>query len=294
MAIDRRQFLKLAGLGGVVFASGLARCADPYATAQDEFFFVQLSDTHIGFQGAPNPDALGTLPKAIAAVNALETQPDFIVFTGDLTHTTDDPKERRRRLAQFKDMVGELKTRNIRFMPGEHDGSLDRSEAFKEAFGETHYTFDHKGVHFIVLDNVSDPRATVGDEQLAWMKQDLDKQDANARIVVLTHRPLFPLYPQWDWATRDGDQAIQMLMPHRNVTVFYGHIHQEHHFKTAHIEHHAAKGLMFPLPPPGSQPKREPLKWDPEHPYRGLGFREVEAEPRPVEYKISERPVVKA
>jgi len=293
MSVDRRQFLKLAGLGGVVFASGLARGADPYASAQDELFFVQLSDTHIGFQGAPNPDPLGTLPKAIAAVNALETQPDFIVFTGDLTHTTDDPKERRRRLAQFKDMVGELKTRNIRFMPGEHDGSLDRSEAFKEAFGETHYTFDHKGVHFIVLDNVSDPRATVGDEQLAWMKQDLDKQDANARIVVLTHRPLFPLYPQWDWATRDGDKALELLMPHRNATVFYGHIHEEHHFKTAHIEHHAAKGLMFPLPPPGSQPKREQLKWDPEHPYRGLGFREVEAEPNPVQYKIYERPVVK-
>src|SRR4051812_19060725 len=292
MAIDRRQFLKLAGLGGVVFASNLARGADPYASSQDEFFFVQLSDTHIGFQGAPNPDALGTLPKAIAAVNALETQPDFIVFTGDLTHTTDDPKERRRRLAQFKDMVGALKNRNIRFMPGEHDGSLDRSEAFKEFFGDTHYAFDHKGVHFVVLDNVSDPRAIVGEEQLAWMKQDLDQQKKDARIVVLTHRPLFPLYPQWDWATRDGDKAIELLMPYRNVSVFYGHIHQEHHFKTAHIEHHAAKGLMFPLPPAGSQPKREPIKWDPEHPYRGLGFREVEAEP--AEYKITEFPVVKA
>jgi hypothetical protein len=292
MSVDRREFLKLAGLGGVVFASGLARGADPYASSQDEFFFVQLSDTHIGFQGAPNPDALGTLPKAIAAVNALETQPDFVVFTGDLTHTTDDPKERRRRLAQFKDMVGGLKNRNIRFMPGEHDGALDRSEAFKEFFGNTHYTFDHKGVHFIVLDNVSDPRAIVGEEQLAWMKQDLDRQKKDARIVVLTHRPLFPLYPQWDWATRDGDRAIELLMPYRNVTVFYGHIHQEHHFRTAHIEHHAAKGLMFPLPPAGSQPKREPIKWDPEHPYRGLGFREVEAEP--AEYKIAEFPVVKA
>ena len=294
MSVDRRQFLKLAGLGGVVFASGLARGADPYAAAQDDFFFVQLSDTHIGFQGPPNPDALGTLPKAIAAVNALDTQPDFIVFTGDLTHTTDDPKERRRRLAQFKDMIGALKNRNLRFMPGEHDASLDRGEAFREFFGDTHYAFDHKGVHFIALDNVSDPRALIGDEQLAWMKQDLDQQKKDARIVVLTHRPLFPLYPQWDWATRDGDKAIELLMPYRNVTVFYGHIHQEHHFKTAHIEHHAAKGLMFPLPAPGSQPKREPLKWDPEHPYRGLGFREVEAEASPVEYRISEQPVLKA
>jgi 3',5'-cyclic AMP phosphodiesterase CpdA len=293
MSFDRRQFLKLAGVGSVVFASRLARGAEAYA-ATDEFFFVQLSDTHIGFEGAPNPDPKGTLPKAIAAVNALETQPDFIMFTGDLTHTTDDPKERRQRLAQFKDMIGALKNRNIRFMPGEHDGSLDQSAAFKEFFGETHYTFDHKGVHFIVLDNVSDPAARIGDEQLAWLKADLDKQDKSARIVVFTHRPLFPLYPQWDWATRDGDKAIALLMPYRNVTVFYGHIHQEHHFKTAHIEHHAAKGLMFPLPAPGSQPKRVPLPWDAAHPYRGLGFREVEAENAPVEYKLTELPVVKA
>jgi len=293
MSVDRRQFLKLAGLGGVVFASGLAGCATSGAAAEDEFYFVQLSDTHIGFKGAPNPDPAGTLPKAIAAVNALEIQPDFIVFTGDLTHTTDDPKERRQRLAQFKDMIGALKNRNIRFMPGEHDGSLDKSEAFKELFGETHYTFDHKGVHFIVLDNVSDPAARLGEEQLAWMKADLEKQPKDRRIVVLTHRPLFPLYPQWDWATRDGDQAIQLLMPFRSATVFYGHIHQEHHFKTAHIEHHAAKGLMFPLPAAGSQPKRLPLPWDAAHPYRGLGFREVDAE-RPAEYKLTEFPVVKA
>src|SRR5204863_8542268 len=111
--IDRRQFLKLAGLGGVAFASGLARSADNYAAAQDEFFFVQLSDTHWGFQGAPNPDAAGTLPKAIASVNALDPQPDFIVFTGDLTHTTDDGHERRRRLTQVKEHTGRLRTRAI-------------------------------------------------------------------------------------------------------------------------------------------------------------------------------------
>ena len=291
--IDRRSFLRIAGVGGVVFASRLARGADAYATSQDEFFFVQLSDTHWGFQGAANPDALVTLPKAIAAVNALDPQPDFIVFTGDLTHTTDDPAERRKRLGGFKEIISRLKNQKIRLMPGEHDGSLDRSEAFKEFFGATHYTFDHKGVHFIALDNVSDPAARIGDEQLAWLKSDLERQKADARIVVLTHRPLFPLFPAWDWATRDGDRAIELLMPFRNVTVFYGHIHQEHHFKTAHIEHHAAKSLIFPLPVAGSQPKRVPLPWDPAQPYRGLGFRQVEAEAQPVEYKISEMPVVK-
>src|SRR5436853_7653700 len=121
MALDRREFLKIAGMGGVVFASGLAGCATPGAASQDDFYFVQLSDTHWGFKGAPNPDAEGTLPKAIAAVNALDPQPDFIVFTGDLTHTTDDPAERRKRMAQFKEHIAKLKTQRIRLMPGEHD-----------------------------------------------------------------------------------------------------------------------------------------------------------------------------
>jgi 3',5'-cyclic AMP phosphodiesterase CpdA len=291
-ASSRRTFLKMAGVGGVVFASRLAGAADAYAPAQDEFFFVQLSDTHWGYQGAANPDALVTLPKAVDAVNALDPQPDFIVFTGDLTHTTDDPAERRRRLSKFRELAGALKNRNVRFMPGEHDASLDRGEAYRELFGATHYTFEHKGVHFIALDNVSDPAARIGDEQLAWLKADLEKQPRATRIVVLTHRPLFPLYPQWDWATRDGDRALELLMPYRNVTVFYGHIHQEHHYKTAHIEHHSAKSLIFPLPAAGSVPKREPLRWDPAQPYRGLGFRQVEAEAQPVEYKITEFPVV--
>jgi 3',5'-cyclic AMP phosphodiesterase CpdA len=291
-SIDRRQFLKVAGLGGLVFASGLARGADSYASAQDEFFFVQLSDTHWGFQGAPNPDAAGTLPKAIAAVNALDPQPDFIVFTGDLTHTTDDPAERRRRMGQFRDLIGGLRTKQIRLMAGEHDASLDSGEAYREFFGQTHYSFSHKGVHFVALDNVSDPTGRIGDEQLAWLAADLAKQPRDARIVVLTHRPLFPLYPQWDWATKDGEKAIELLMPYKNVTVFYGHIHQEHHFKTAHIEHHAAKSLIFPQPAPGSVPKRAPVAWDAAHPYRGLGFRQIEAERD--EYKLTELPVLKA
>jgi len=290
--IDRRDFLKLAGLGGAVFASGLAGCAGMAAAGSDEFYFVQLSDTHWGFKGdALNPDAGGTLPKAVAAVNALAARPDFIVFTGDLTHTTDDPKERRRRLAEFKQIVSRLDNRNVRFMPGEHDASLDRGQAWKEFFGETHYSFDHKGVHFIALDNVSDPAAKIGDEQLAWLKADLARQAQDAPIVVMTHRPLFDLMPQWDWATRDGAQAIALLMPYRNVTVFYGHIHQEHHHMTGHIAHHSAKSLIFPLPAPGSQPKRVPIPWDAAQPYKGLGFRNVEAEVKKPAYELTEYPV---
>ncbi|HXZ55121.1 MAG TPA: metallophosphoesterase [Burkholderiales bacterium] len=291
-AIDRRDFLRLAGLGGAVFVSGLSGCAGMGGAKDEDFYFVQLSDTHWGFKGpALNPDADGTLQKAVAAVNALSFEPDFIVFTGDLTHTTDDPAERRRRLAQFREIVGGLKNRNVRFMPGEHDASLDYGKAWKEFFGPSYYSFDHKGVHFVAIDNVSDPQARIGEEQLAWLKADLAKQDKDGRIVVFTHRPLFDLYPQWDWATRDGAQAIELLMPYRNVTVFYGHIHQENHHMTAHIAHHSAKSLIFALPAPGSQPKRVPVAWDPAQPYKGLGFRGIDAEPPKAKYEITEYPV---
>ena len=293
--INRREFMQLAGLGGVAFLSGLgsrANAAAP-AVAYDDFYFVQLSDCHWGYEGPANPDAKVTLKKAVAAVNSLSSPPDFIMFTGDLTHTTDDPKERRKRLSEFRDIVGELKVKNVRFMPGEHDASLDRGEAYQEFFGKPNYIFDHKGVHFIVIDNVSDPGAAIGEAQLQWLAADLKQLPKDARIVVFTHRPLFDLAPRWDWATRDGAKAVELLMPHKNVTVFYGHIHQEHHHTTGHIAHHSAKSLIFPLPVPGSQAKRAPLPWNPQEPYKGLGFREVEAEVKKAEFVITELPVQK-
>jgi 3',5'-cyclic AMP phosphodiesterase CpdA len=221
----------------------------------------------------------------------LAQQPDFVVFTGDLTHTTDDPKERRVRMTQVREHIAKLNVQTVHFMPGEHDASLDRGEAFQEFFGKTHYTFDHKGVHFVVLDNVSDPSASIGDEQLAWLATDLSDRPRNAPIVVLTHRPLFDMYPQWDWATRDGAKAIALLEPFEHVTVFYGHIHQEHHQMTGRIAHHAAKSLMFPLPAPGSQPKRTPIPWDASTPYRGLGWRDIEADASRAYYELKERSV---
>ncbi len=291
--IDRREFLRLAALGGIVFASGV-RAADnagaPTDGGADDFYFVQLSDTHWGFDGPPNPDARGTLPKAIAAVNALAQAPDFVVFTGDLTHLTLDPKLRRARMAEFHDIASGLKVRDVRFLPGEHDASVDRGEAFQELFGPTHYSFEHKGVHFIVLDNVSDPNGALGDGQMAWLGEVLAPLPKSAPIVVLTHRPLFDLVPEWGWSTRDGAQAIELLLPYRKVTVFYGHIHQPHRHMTGHIAHHAAKSLIFPLPPPGS-PDHKPVPWDPAQPYRGLGWRDVEAAARSAAYEIHEHPV---
>ena len=300
--IDRRSFLNLTAVGGgAVFISGLYGQSHAATTGQtasagayNDFYFVQLSDVHWGYSGAANPDALNTFKKTVATVNALEVQPDFIIFTGDLTHTTDDPKERRKRMSEFKEIAAGLTTKTVRFIPGEHDASLDNGAAYKEHFGQTNYTFDHKGVHFIALDNVSDAGARIGDVQLNWLKNDLSKQPKDARIVVFTHRPLFDLEPKWDWATRDGDKAIALLTPYKNVSVFYGHIHQEHHHMTGQISHYAAKSLIFPLPAPGSQEKRTPLPWNEAEPNKGLGFREVEAKPQEAIYKLSELSVVKA
>ncbi len=177
-------------------------------------------------------------------------------------------------------------------MPGEHDAGLDHAEAFKELFGETHYTFAHKGVNFVVLDNVSDPTSSIGEAQLQWLDAELKKLDHGSRLVMFTHRPLFDLYPQWDWFTRDRSKAIELLMPFKNVTVLYGHIHQEHHHMTAHIPHHAAHGMMYPLPAPGSVPKKGPVAWDAAHPYKGLGYRGVV--PKTPEAVLTEFPIAGA
>jgi hypothetical protein len=289
----RRDFLRLMGIGGVVFASGAVGCAaravgsgpapgpgmgqgqSPPLPPGEDFFFLQLSDTHWGFKGPPNPHADVTLERAVATLNEVDVQPDFIVFTGDLTHTTDDAAERRDRMARFRDIVSVLKVKDVRFLPGEHDASQDHGDAFRQAFGEMHYSFDHKGVHFVALDNVSAGGAGLGNEQLQWLAGDLSRLAANVPVVVFAHRPLFDLYPDWDWMTKDGAQAIEVFSRRDNVTVFYGHIHQELHRTTGKIAHHAARSLVFPLPAPGAAPKKAPLVWDPNSVDHGLGWRQV-------------------
>ena len=273
---------------GLAWATGTGNAR----AAEGDFTFAQLSDTHWGFHDPKiNPDYADTLKKAIAAVNALDPQPDFIVFTGDLTHTTDDPQERRKRLNEFKEICGGLKVKDLRFLPGEHDAGLDNGAAFKEVFGQSYYTFEHKGINFIVIDNVSDPASSIGDVQLQWLGGELKKLNSKSKIVVFTHRPLFELYPQWDWWTKDGQKALDMLTPFASVNVFYGHIHQVISTMTGHIAHHAATGLMYALPAPGSVPKKAQIPWNPAAPYKGLGFRTVEVKAATGEMIITEHPV---
>jgi 3',5'-cyclic AMP phosphodiesterase CpdA len=292
---DRRELIALASFGGlgIVFGSTLATpaTAQSYGStgtpAAEDFFFVQLSDTHWGFKDdSVNPDAAGTFKKAVAAINVLSRQPEFIVFTGDMIHTTDDPKERRRRMAEMRDMIGTLKVKDVRFAPGDHDAQKDRGEAYQEFFGKLNYTFDHKGYHFIVLDNTSDPDQKLGDPQIAWLAADLQQLPASTPVVVLTHRPLFELYKPWGWWTPDGDKALDLLKPFKS-TVFYGHIHHEHHTTAMGAVHHATTSLMIPLFAAGTRTERTMIPWDASRPYQGMGWRTVSARGRGAGWEVT-------
>jgi len=261
--------------------------------APGQVFFVQLADTHWGFSNAAvNPDHAGTLRKAVAEINALAERPDFIMFSGDETHTTDDPAVRRQRMAEFKDIISALVVKNVWFIPGEHDASLDSAKAYREFFGETHYTFDSNGIHFVCLDNASDPTGSLGQAQLDWLGAVLKGYDRDSQIVVFAHRPLIPVYARWDWQTRDGQAALALLLPFRNVSLFCGHIHQQRADSADGFVQYAAQGMMFPLPAPGSTAKPDPVAWDPSHPYRGLGFRTVRVNAVTHEVVVTEYPIV--
>jgi 3',5'-cyclic AMP phosphodiesterase CpdA len=272
--------MRLLAVGGVTFASGLGGCQLRGSNAsspavEDDFFFLQLTDTHWGYEGPANPGASHTLRDTVRIINDSAVRPRFVIFTGDLVQTTRDDAERDARMRQFRDIVSELRVPELYFIPGEHDAALDGGASYRAHFGAQSYSFDRGGVHFIALDNASDPNGALGAPQLAWLQRDLQATPRETRIVVFAHRPLFPLFPNWTWNTADGERALSMFADHPHVTVFYGHIHQEHHFQTAHVVHHAARSLVFPLPQAGSTPSRAPLPWHDDALDHGLGYRSV-------------------
>ncbi len=268
---------------------GLVSPAFAQTTSTDSIFFIQVSDTHWGFNNPKvNPDYAGTLTKGISEINAVGGNPDFLIFTGDETHMTDDPAVRRQRMTQFKSMITALAVKTVRFIPGEHDAAADNAAAYKEFFGDPHYTFDVKGVHFVVLDNVSTPDGSLGTDQLQWLAGVLKGFDPSSPVVVFAHRPLIPVYAAWGWRTPDGPQALDMLKAFKNVKLFYGHIHQQREDDTPGFDQYAAPGMMFPLPAPGSVASPNPLLWDPAHPYRELGFRTVKIDLKTLQFTIRE------
>jgi 3',5'-cyclic AMP phosphodiesterase CpdA len=196
--------------------------------AMTPFSFVQLSDAHVGFNGPPDPLGTKAFERAVELINGLPAAPELVLFTGDLTHDTEEKDIHARRMKQFQEICSRMKVGKLMYVPGEHDAGLDGGQLYRKFFRETHYSFDHRGVHFVALDNVSRAKPEVGPEQLAWLKNDLARFPKTAPIVVFTHRPLFDLKPEWEWFTSDGDDVMNVLAPYQNVTVFYEHIHRDH------------------------------------------------------------------
>jgi 3',5'-cyclic AMP phosphodiesterase CpdA len=213
--------------------------------------------------------------RAVEVVNALPALPDLVLFTGDLTHDSEAPGESAARMKRFREIVSRLKVNNVKFVPGEHDAGLDGGTLYRSFFGESHYSFDHRGVHFVALDNVSLGKPVVGTEQLTWLTKDLARFPRTTPIVVMTHRPLFDLAPDWEWSTGDGDQVMAALQPFQNVTVLYGHIHRQDSKVIGRARHFAARSLIFAFPDPQTGAEKKPVPFDKEHPFAGKGIREV-------------------
>jgi 3',5'-cyclic AMP phosphodiesterase CpdA len=279
--VDRRGFLKCmawAGTGMVwAVSGGILGCSRvdqqpgksekvEEGTATPSFTFVQVSDSHLGFNREPNRNVAETYREAIAKINGLAQQPAFVLHTGDLTHLAK---------AEEFDAVDQLH-RSIRAgqvysVPGEHDLEGNNPRRFMERYGQGAVadglgwrSFDYQGVHFVGLNNCMALREAslglLGQEQLAWLRRDLAGKGDNTPIVVFAHIPLWSVYPQWNWGTRDSAQAMELLARFGSVTVLNGHIHQILQKVEGNVTFHTARSTAFPQPEPGQAPTAGPVR----------------------------------
>jgi 3',5'-cyclic-AMP phosphodiesterase len=273
--IDRRNFLGCmawAGtgllwtmVGGVPTSKLLAQTMKSGGTGVgrvEDFSFVQISDSHIGFNKGANPNVTGTLKKAIDRSNIVPAgmkAPDFMIHTGDITQNS--------KAAEFDTAAQVIKDfkNNVFYVPGEHD-YIDDGEQYKQRFGRGTvgngwYSHNHKGVHFVGLNNCVqvDGIGNLGADQLAWLKADLGGLSASTPVVVFAHIPLWMVYEKWGWGTKDGAQALGYLKRFGSVTVLNGHIHQVVQKVEGNVSFHTAMATAFPQPAPGTAPNPGPM-----------------------------------
>jgi plastocyanin len=274
--VDRRGFLKCmawagtgalwAMQGGVLRSLPLTRLLDP-AGVGGELLFAQVSDSHIGFAKAANPDVTATLQEAVDRLNRLPRRPAFVLHTGDISQLS-KPSE----FDTADQVLRGIRTDRVWFVPGEHDVLEDNGRQYldrygRHARGDGWYSFDHGGVHFVGLVNVLNLKAgglgNLGAEQLGWLRKDLAGLSASTPIVVFAHIPLWTVYPDWGWGTDDSEQALALLRRFGSVTVLNGHIHQVMQKVEGNVAFHTAMSTAFPQPAPGTAPSPGPLTVEP-------------------------------
>jgi len=299
--IDRRGFLHCmawAGTGVIWTITGGIPSSRAFGkdahNGKGDFSFVQISDSHIGFNKPANPDVAATLQATVDKINALPKTPEFVIHTGDLSHQS--------KPAEFDTMDQVLKgarPRQFFYVPGEHDTSVDDGKLYLERYGKDTkgsgwYSFDHKGVHFIGLVNVVqlEGLGKLGPEQLAWLEGDLRGRSSSAPVVVFAHIPLWAVYPQWGWGTADSEQALSYLKRFGSVTVLNGHIHQVLQKVEGNVTFHTAMSTAFPQPAPGSAPAAGPMNVPAERLRQVLGITNVNVVARRHSLAIVDSPLV--
>jgi len=292
MSLDRRGFLKCmawAGTGVVWTVTGgiLASCnlVAGQSAPKGSFTFVQLSDSHVGFNKAPNADVVRTLQTAIDGVNALEVTPELMVHTGDLTHLS-KPEE----FDTVDQLLKGLRVKDHFYVPGEHDNLDDNGKQYLARFGKGAqgtgwHSFDHKGVHFVGLSNVFDlPEGGLGKlgaDQLDWLQKDVKGLSASTPLVVFAHIPLWSVYPQWGWGTGDAQEALSYMKRFGSVTVLNGHIHQVMQKVEGNVTFHTARSTAFPQPEPGKAAGPGPMNVPAEQLRSFLGVSRVDYKENP-------------
>jgi len=286
-ACDRRGFLQCmawVGTGAMwTLAGGVlkgmpieqaARGAMGHGAGMGGLRFVQISDSHIGFDKPANTDVTATLRAAVAKIKAAPEQPSFVLHTGDLTHLS-KPSE----FDTLQQVLAELSL-PVFYVPGEHDVLEDEGKSYLQRFGKGTqgagwYSFDQGGVHFIGLVNVVNPKAgglgTLGVEQLEWLEKDVKRLRSSTPIVVFAHIPLWSVYPEWGWGTDDSARALSYLKRFGSVSVLNGHIHQVMQKVEGHVSFHTAMSTAFPQPAPGSAPSPGPMKVEADRLKKVLG-----------------------
>ncbi len=286
---SRRTLLRcmMWGGAGVAWAvvGGVPRQLELGGAAQaataGSFTFMQISDTHIGFKGAVNPDPGATMQAALAKIAA--AKPAMLLHTGDVSHLS--------KAEEFAAAAELMKTVHIdtHYVPGEHDTINDNGKLFFERFGQAKntggwYSFDQGGVHFIGLVNVVNLRpgglGYLGPDQLKWLEADLKGKGASTPVVVFTHMPLWTVSSDWGWGTDDGMQAITLLKRFGSVTVLNGHIHQVIQKVEGSVALQTAYSTAFPQAAPGTPGAGPgPLKVAAEQLRSMLGVRRVDVAP---------------
>jgi len=265
--------------GGVLKSYSLSQMPTLGLKPGGELSFVQISDSHMGFNKSANPDVAGTLQAAVDRINGLSTTPEFMLHTGDISHLS-KPGE----FDTVDQILKSASAKTVFFVPGEHDVLDDDGKQYlarygKGARGGGWYSFDMKGVHFIGLVNVLNLKAgglgTLGGEQLEWLRDDVGHLKHSTPIVVFAHIPLWSVYPEWGWGTDDSAQALAHLKKFGSVTVLNGHIHQTMQKVEGRVMFHTAGSTAFPQPQPGTADSPGPMTVPAEQLKSILGITDV-------------------